>query len=69
MAGDLGSLGERRVGAAVMAVPFVFNTANAAAYLSDTLVGALIFGFAVCLKPELGASALACFNGSEIPPG
>ena len=69
MAGDLGSLGECRVSAAVMAVPLVFITANAAAYLSDTLVGTLIFGFAVCLKRELGASALACFNGPEIPPG
>ena len=57
------------VGTLVMAVPFLFNTANAAAYLSDTLVGALIFGLAVCLKPEPGASALASFNGPEIPPG
>ena len=57
------------VGTLVMAVPFVFNTASSAAYLSDTLVGALIFGFAVCLKPEPGASALASFNGPEIPPG
>ena len=37
--------------------------------LSDTLVGALIFGFAVCLKPEAGAFALASFNGPEISPG
>ena len=57
------------VGTLVMAIPFVFNTASAAAYLSDTLVGALIFGFAVCLKPEPGASALASFNGPNIPPG
>ena len=57
------------VGALVMAIPFVFNTGNAAAYLSDTLVGALIFGFAVCLKPEPGTSALAALNGPEIPPG
>ena len=57
------------VGTLVMAVPFVFSTASAAAYLSDTLVGALIFGFAVCLKPEPGAAALATFNGPEIPPG
>ena len=42
-----------------MAIPFVFNTNSAAADLSDTLVGALIFGLAVCLKPEPGASALA----------
>ena len=52
-----------------MAIPFVFSTTSAAAYLSDTLVGTLIFGFAVCLKPEPGTSALAAFNGPEIPPG
>lgn len=57
------------VGTLVMAIPFVFDTTNAAAYLSDTLVGALIFGFAVCLKPEPGASALASLNGPQIPPG
>src|SRR5690606_7023087 len=33
------------LGALVMAAPFLFWTQNAAAYLSDTLVGALIFGF------------------------
>lgn len=47
------------VGTLVMAIPFVFNTNSAAADLSDTLVGALIFGLAVCLKPEPSASALA----------
>ena len=57
------------VGSFVLAVPFVFSTANSAAYLSDTLVGALIFGFAVCLKPEPGTSAMASFHGPEIPPG
>ncbi|MHA6646153.1 NAD-dependent epimerase/dehydratase family protein [Mesorhizobium sp. A623] len=57
------------LGALVMAVPFLFSTANAAAYLSDTLVGALIFGFAVCTKPEPGPSALAALTGPELPPG
>ena len=57
------------VGTLVMAIPFVFSTASSAAYLSDTLVGALIFGFAVCLKPEAGASAIASVYGPEIPPG
>lgn len=32
------------IGAVVMAAPFLFWTGNAAAYLSDTLVGALLFG-------------------------
>lgn len=57
------------IGALVMAVPFLFSTASAAAYLSDTLVGALIFGFAVCTKPEPGPSAVAALTGPEVPPG
>lgn len=56
------------IGALVMAVPFLFSTGNAAAYLSDTLVGALIFGFAVCTKPEPGPSAIAALTGPERPP-
>lgn len=57
------------IGALVMAVPFLFSTANAAAYLSDTLVGALIFGFAVCTRPEPGPSPIAAVMGPVIPPG
>ena len=57
------------IGALVMAAPFLFSTGNAAAYLSDSLVGALIFGFAVCTKPEPGSSAIAALTGPEIPPG
>jgi nucleoside-diphosphate-sugar epimerase len=56
------------IGGLVMAVPFLFSTANAAAYLSDTLVGALIFAFAVCTKPEPGPSAIAALTGPAIPP-
>jgi nucleoside-diphosphate-sugar epimerase len=57
------------IGALVMAVPFLFSTTNAAAYLSDTLVGALIFGFAICTRPDLGPSPLAATGGPELPPG
>ena len=57
------------IGTAVMAVPFLWSTANAAAYLSDTLVGALIFGLAVCTKPEPGPSAIATLSGPVVPPG
>lgn len=57
------------IGAAVMAAPFLWSTANAAAYLSDTLVGALIFGLAVCSKPEPGSSAVAALTGPRVPPG
>ncbi len=61
--------GAAAVGALVMAAPFVFWTTNPAAYLSDTLVGALAIGFAVCTPPEPGPSPLAALTGPEIPPG
>lgn len=57
------------VGALVMAAPFVFWTTNPAAYLSDTLVGMLIIGFAVCTPPEPGPSPLATLTGPDVPPG
>ena len=57
------------IGALVMAIPFLFWTENAAAYLSDSLVGALIFGFAVCTKPEPGPSAVAALTGPMVPAG
>lgn len=57
------------IGAAVMAVPFLFSTENSASYLSDTLVGILIFGLAVCLKPDPGPSAVASLTGPAVPPG
>jgi nucleoside-diphosphate-sugar epimerase len=57
------------IGALVMAAPFLFSTTNSAAYLSDTLVGALIFGFAICTRPEVGPSPLAAMAGPELPSG
>ena len=57
------------IGTVVMALPFLSSTTNAAAYLSDTLVGALIFGLAVCSKPEPGSSAIAAMTGPTVPPG
>ena len=57
------------IGAAVMALPFLWSTTSAAAYLSDTLVGALVFGLAVCSKPEPGSSAIAAMTGPTVPPG
>lgn len=57
------------IGTLVMAVPFLFWTTNGAAYLSDTLVGVLIFGLAVGTKPEPGASSVAALTGPEIPLG
>lgn len=57
------------VGTLVMAAPFVFWTENPAAFLSDTLIGAMIIGFAVCSRPEPGPSPVAALTGPDIPPG
>ncbi|HXG80443.1 MAG TPA: NAD-dependent epimerase/dehydratase family protein [Sphingomicrobium sp.] len=57
------------VGALVMAAPFLFWTENAAAYLSDTLVGGLIFGLAVGSRPDVGPSPVAATSGPDTPPG
>jgi len=57
------------IGAIVMAEPFLFWTTNPAAYLSDTLVGALVFGLAICTRPEVGPSPLAVTTGPQTPPG
>lgn len=57
------------IGALVMAIPFLFWTNNSAEYLSDTLVGMLIFGFAVGTKPEPGTSAIAALSGPLVPAG
>lgn len=57
------------IGAAIMAAPFLFSTANAAAYLSDTLVGALIVGLSVGVKPDVGPTPLARLRGPTTPPG
>ena len=57
------------MGAGLMAVPFVFWTENPAAFLSDTLVGALVFGLATGTRPEPGPSMIAATSGPEVPPG
>jgi nucleoside-diphosphate-sugar epimerase len=57
------------IGALVMAAPFVLWTENNAAFLSDTLVGALIFAFAIGTRPEVGPSPLAATTGPCVPPG
>ena len=57
------------IGALVMAAPFVLWTDNNAAFLSDTLVGGLIFAFAVGSRPEVGPSPLAATSGPDVPPG
>lgn len=57
------------VGTWVMFSPLVFWTPNAAVYLNDTLVGALVIGLAVGLPPVPGISQAARMTGPTVPPG
>ncbi|WP_416878224.1 vitamin K epoxide reductase family protein [Litorimonas sp.] len=57
------------LGALIMAAPFIFWTQSAAAYLSDTLIGALVFGFAMAIQPEVGPKMTARMSGPEVPLG
>jgi nucleoside-diphosphate-sugar epimerase len=57
------------IGMLIMAIPFVFWTPNAASYLSDTLVGMLVFCIAVGGRPEPGVSPVAALVGPDRPLG
>jgi len=57
------------VGAWVLGAPLLFWTGSAAAYLNDTLVGALVIGLAVALPPEPGVSPVANVEGPTRPTG
>lgn len=57
------------VGAVLLAIPFLFWTENAAAFLSDTLIGMLVFSFAVGARPEPGPSMVATMDRSTVPSG
>ncbi|WP_239805741.1 NAD-dependent epimerase/dehydratase family protein [Croceicoccus hydrothermalis] len=57
------------IGVVVMGLPIVFVTPNAAAYLSDTLVGAFIMGLAIAAPPEIGPTVVARVARPEVPPG
>ncbi|MBM0105923.1 NAD-dependent epimerase/dehydratase family protein [Steroidobacter sp. S1-65] len=57
------------LGTWIMFAPLVFWSDNAAAYLNDTLVGMLVFGFAVATRPPPGVNPVAALTGPTIPPG
>ncbi|HSR55944.1 MAG TPA: vitamin K epoxide reductase family protein [Alphaproteobacteria bacterium] len=57
------------IGLWVVFAPLVFWTTSAAASVNDTLVGALVIGFAVLVRPPPGVSAVAMGTGPSIPPG
>ena len=53
----------------VMTAPLVFWTESPAAYLNGSLVGAMIFGLAVCIRPVPGIGTMAATSGPTVPPG
>ena len=57
------------IGMLVMVLPILFITPNAAAYLSDMLVGGIIFGFAIATPPEIGPTIIARKRIPEVPSG
>ena len=57
------------VGFWLLFAPLIFWTTNGPAYLNDTLVGALVIGFALALPPEPGVSPIAATTGPTVPPG
>jgi nucleoside-diphosphate-sugar epimerase/uncharacterized membrane protein len=57
------------LGCWIMFAPLVFWTDSAAAYLNGTVVGMLVFGFAVATRPPPGVNPVAALTGPTIPPG
>jgi nucleoside-diphosphate-sugar epimerase len=57
------------IGFWLLFAPLIFWTESAAAYLNDTLVGALVIGLAVCTRPEPGPSPISAMTGPATPPG
>lgn len=57
------------VGIWVMSAPLLMWAPEPSAYLNGTLVGSLVVGFSVLLRPAPGVSPLAAMTGPTIPPG
>lgn len=57
------------VGIWLMFAPLVFWTSSAAAYLNDSLVGALVVAFAVLVTMMPGMDMSVMNKGADIPPG
>lgn len=57
------------VGVWLLSAPLVFWAPTAAGYLNDTLVGALVIGFSLLVRPSPGVGVAARTTGPDIPPG
>lgn len=57
------------VGVWLLFAPLAFWTWTAAGYLNDTLVGALVIGLALLVRPTPGIGIAASTTGPDVPPG
>ena len=57
------------VGAWLLFAPLAFWAPTAAGYLNDTLVGALVIGLSLVVRPTPGVGVAARTTGPDIPPG
>lgn len=57
------------LGVWLLFAPLAFWAESAAAYLNNTLVGMLVIGFAVLIRPAPGVSPVAAMTGPTTPPG
>ncbi|HET9462920.1 MAG TPA: NAD-dependent epimerase/dehydratase family protein, partial [Thiobacillus sp.] len=57
------------VGVWLLFAPLLFWAPTAAGYLNDTLVGALVIGFSLLVRPTPGVGVAARTTGPDIPPG
>lgn len=57
------------VGVWLLCAPLLFWAPTAAGYLNDTLVGALVIGFSLLVRPTPGVGVAARTTGPDIPPG
>lgn len=57
------------VGVWLLFAPLMFWAPDAAAYVNDTLVGALVIAFAVLIPGMPGMDMAVMMNGPDVPPG
>lgn len=57
------------VGLWIVTAPLVFCVPTAVAYLNDTLVGSLVMGLAVLVRPAPCVGIAAAESGPTVPPG
>jgi len=57
------------VGMWLLFAPLIFWAPTSAAYLNSTIVGALVIGFSLLVRPFPAMSPTAAMSGPEVPPG